>query len=70
MPTSFPSKAARRPTLRVLFMTGYAEQASSRPSFLAPGMDMITKPFTMDDLAARVSGILNEEREGHLMKKF
>ena len=59
-----------RSELRVLFMTGYAEQASSRPSFLAPGMEMITKPFTLDDLAARVSGILNEEREGHLLKKF
>ena len=57
-----------RPGLRVLFMTGYAEQASSRTSFLAPGMDMITKPFTMDDLAARISGIFSEEREGHLLK--
>lgn len=57
-----------RPGLRVLFMTGYAEQASSRTSFLAPGMDMITKPFTMDDLAARISSIFSEEREGHLLK--
>jgi CheY-like chemotaxis protein len=51
-----------RPTLRVLFMTGYAEQASSRASFLAPGMDMITKPFTMDDLAARISSIFTQEK--------
>ena len=57
-----------RPGLRVLFMTGYAEQASSRTSFLAPGMDMITKPFTMDDLAARISSIFSEEREAHLPK--
>ena len=52
-----------RPALRVLFMTGYAEQASSRTSFLAPGMDIITKPFTLDDLAARISGIFKEERQ-------
>ena len=54
-----------RPALRVLFMTGYAEQASSRGSFLGPGMDMITKPFTMDDLAARISGIFTQEKVRH-----
>ena len=46
-------------------MTGYAEQASSRGSFLGPGMDMITKPFTMDDLAARISGIFTQEKVRH-----
>ena len=47
-----------RPGLRVLFMTGYAEKAASRAKFLAPGMEMISKPFTMDALAARIGGIL------------
>ena len=47
-----------RPGLRVLFMTGYAEKATSRAQFLAPGMEMISKPFTMDALAARIGGIL------------
>ena len=51
-----------RPALRVLFMTGYAQQASSRAAFLAPGMDMITKPFAMDDLAAQISGIFTDEK--------
>jgi nitrogen-specific signal transduction histidine kinase/ActR/RegA family two-component response regulator len=55
-----------RPTLRVLFMTGYAEKASSRASFLAPGMGIITKPFTMDDLAARISSIFTEEKARQL----
>lgn len=49
-----------RPGLRVLFMTGYAEKAASRAKFLAPGMEMISKPFTMDALAARIGGILRD----------
>ena len=46
-----------RPELPVLFMTGYAEQAISS-GFLDAGMDMISKPFTIDQLAARVRKIL------------
>ena len=49
-----------RPGLRVLFMTGYAEKAASRAKFLAPGMEMISKPFTMDALAARIGEILQD----------
>ena len=37
-----------QPHLRVLFMTGYAEQATDRGAFLGPEMSMITKPFTID----------------------
>jgi PAS domain S-box-containing protein len=47
-----------RPGLPVLFMTGYAENAAARSEFLAPGMEMISKPFAMDDLAAMVGQIL------------
>jgi PAS domain S-box-containing protein len=43
-----------RPSLRVLFMTGYAETAAMAPGFLEPGMTMITKPFAMDALALRI----------------
>lgn len=46
-----------RPGLRVLFMTGYAEQAASS-GFLDSGMDMISKPFSIDHLAARVRNML------------
>ena len=41
-------------------MTGYAEKAASREKFLAPGMEMISKPFTMDALAARIGRILRD----------
>jgi CheY-like chemotaxis protein len=43
-----------RPSLRVLFMTGYAETAAMAAGFLEPGMSMITKPFAMDALALRI----------------
>jgi CheY-like chemotaxis protein len=47
-----------RPNLKVLFITGYAEQASIASGFLAPGMEMITKPFAIDDLALRIREII------------
>jgi len=47
-----------RPHLKVLFITGYAEQAAIASGFLAPGMEMITKPFAVEDLAARIREIL------------
>ena len=43
-----------RPALKVLFVTGYAEGAAVRGGFLARGMDMITKPFALDELAVRI----------------
>ena len=48
-----------RPHLPVLFMTGYAQNAASRSEFLAPGMEMIAKPFSMDEMAAKIRDMLN-----------
>jgi PAS domain S-box-containing protein len=44
----------RRPGLKVLFITGYAENAVFGNGRLDPGMQMITKPFPVDTLAARI----------------
>ncbi|WP_245653918.1 response regulator [Novosphingobium rosa] len=44
--------------LKILFMTGYAESASMASGFPAPGMEMITKPFTMDTLAGRIRAMI------------
>jgi CheY-like chemotaxis protein len=44
----------RRPELKVLFITGYAEHAAVRGGFLDSGMQMITKPFTFDLLTEKV----------------
>ena len=49
-----------RPDLKVLFMTGYAERAAVRGEFLAPGMDMITKPFAIDALAGMIRRMLEQ----------
>ncbi len=48
----------RRPGLRVLFMTGYAEGAAIG-GFLAPGMRMITKPFAVEALGARIRDMID-----------
>ncbi len=49
---------ALRPDLRVLFMTGYAENAALASGFLEPGMSMITKPFAMEALATQIRTII------------
>jgi len=47
----------KRDGLKVLFMTGYAENAAVASGFLEPGMAMITKPFAMEALATRIREI-------------
>ncbi|MFD1787552.1 PAS domain S-box protein [Sphingomonas floccifaciens] len=48
----------RRPELKVLFMTGYAENATIANGFLEPGMSMMTKPFAIDALVTRIRSII------------
>jgi len=47
-----------RPDLKILFMTGYAENAALASGFLEPGMAMITKPFAMEMMAKRIRDII------------
>ena len=47
-----------RPGLRVLFVTGYAENAVLSHGHLDPGMHVLTKPFEIDTLARRVKEII------------
>ena len=49
---------ALRPGLKILFMTGYAENAALASGSLDAGMTLITKPFTMETLATRVREII------------
>ena len=51
----------QRPGLPVLFVTGYAANATRRASFLEPGMDMISKPFAMADLAAKIGEMVAQD---------
>jgi PAS domain S-box-containing protein len=48
----------KRPGLRILFMTGYAENAALSNGILEDGLEMITKPFAMADLAKRIRDII------------
>jgi PAS domain S-box-containing protein len=44
----------QHPSLRVLYMSGYAEEAIERQGSLPAGGDLLEKPFTADQLARRV----------------
>jgi len=50
----------RWPNLRVMFTTGYARNAIVHHGRLDPGVELVTKPFTYADLAARVRDILDK----------
>jgi PAS domain S-box-containing protein len=49
---------ALRPGLKVLFVTGYAENAALGKGRLEPGMHVLTKPFSIPVLSERVKGLL------------
>jgi PAS domain S-box-containing protein len=48
----------KRPQLKILFVTGYAEEAANRSGFLDEGMDLMTKPFAVEALAAKVGAMM------------
>jgi PAS domain S-box-containing protein len=50
-----------RPHLKVLFITGYAENAVVRNRHLEAGMQIMIKPFTMEALATSVQDVIAGE---------
>jgi PAS domain S-box-containing protein len=48
-----------RPGLKVLFMTGYSRNAVVHQGRLDPGVQLIQKPITQDQLAARIRDLLD-----------
>jgi DNA-binding response OmpR family regulator len=60
MTTGANSLTARvtRPNLKVLFITGYAENAAIGNRLLEPGMELLTKPFVMTTLGNRIRDLL------------
>jgi CheY-like chemotaxis protein len=50
---------ALRPGLKTLFTTGYARDAIVHQGRLDAGVELITKPFSYSDLAARVRDLLD-----------
>src|SRR5262249_4083628 len=58
----------RRKDLRVLTTTGYARNALVHEGRLEPGVQLITKPFSYSELAAKVRGILDAPaRSGRIL---
>ncbi|WP_244444604.1 PAS domain-containing hybrid sensor histidine kinase/response regulator [Nitratireductor basaltis] len=57
------AEAARlsRPELKVLFITGYAENAVFNHGHLQHGMQVVTKPFDISVLAERIQTMMAEE---------
>jgi PAS domain S-box-containing protein len=49
-----------RPELKILFITGYAENAVIGSGHLDPGMEVITKPFAMNALAAKIRDMMEQ----------
>ncbi len=49
----------RRPKLKVLYTTGYARNAVVHNGTLAGGLPVLPKPFTIDQLAAKVAEVLH-----------
>ena len=47
-----------RPQLKVLFITGYAENAAVGNGHLESGMHVLTKPFAMETLGSRIKSII------------
>ena len=49
-----------RPSLKVLFITGYAENSVIGHGHLEPGMQVLTKPFVLDALASRIRQMIGD----------
>ncbi|HVY88966.1 MAG TPA: CHASE3 domain-containing protein [Hyphomonadaceae bacterium] len=53
---------AKRPDLKVLFTTGYTQNAVVHNGILDPGVSMLQKPFSIEALAAKVHAALNGQQ--------
>ncbi|KAB7770832.1 response regulator [Xanthomonas maliensis] len=56
---------AMYPALPILFITGYAENAAIRQEFLAEGMALLPKPFSLHDLLNTVGQMLDNAGSRH-----
>jgi nitrogen-specific signal transduction histidine kinase/CheY-like chemotaxis protein len=51
-----------RPELPVIFVTGYAQNATAKAEFLGSNMAMIGKPFAVEVLAEKISDMISKEK--------
>jgi signal transduction histidine kinase/CheY-like chemotaxis protein len=50
----------RNPSLKILYTTGYTRNAIVHNGILDPGTHLLSKPFSIDELATRVRQVLDE----------
>lgn len=50
-----------RPGMRVVFMSGYSDQAIQKNGILTPGASFLQKPFSVDELTCRLREALASE---------
>jgi signal transduction histidine kinase/CheY-like chemotaxis protein len=62
-PAVFEALRALRPSVRVLYMSGYADEAIVRTGVLDEGHPFLQKPFTPQELAVKIRDVLGAERE-------
>jgi FixJ family two-component response regulator len=48
----------RHPTLKVIYMSGYTEDAIAHQGVLNPGIAFVHKPFTSDTLGRKIRHVL------------
>ena len=54
---------AQRPQVRVLFTSGYTENAIMHHGRLDPGVHLLSKPYRRQALAEKVRQVLNETQD-------
>jgi signal transduction histidine kinase/CheY-like chemotaxis protein len=59
-PAVYEALRALRPNVRVLYMSGYADEAIVRTGVLEEGLPFLQKPFTPRDLALRIREVLDQ----------
>jgi len=57
-PPSRPACLWMRRSIKTLFMSGYSDNVIANHGVLADGLHLLQKPFTMEELAAKVRATL------------